>query len=173
MHIHWLFVPNTLSHWVASMSSIVSFTLGIVELIRNKKIESWIFFAIAGLFLIVAFDQAWQDEHRNSEIMKVEKSKAESDMTFWKDQSYSKDASLRTRDELLVKNYGVLADTQSSMATLSNRLLDVAKPEPLKIDVMRWRLPVNSDQPKWQITAMGIGRDSQQDYLARQRHSYV
>jgi hypothetical protein len=59
------------------------------------------------------------------------------------------------------------------MATLSNRLLDVAKPEPLKIDVMRWRLPVNSDQPKWQITAMGIGRDSQQDYLARQRHSYV
>ena len=138
---HWLFTVNVLAHWVASMSSIVSFTLGIVELVRNRKTEAWVFCAIGGLFLIMAFDQAWQDEHRNSQILTEEKSTATSQKNFWENQSYQKDISLRTRDELLTKNYGVLAQTQSSLADLSNKLVDVVKPEAFKVNVMRWQIP--------------------------------
>jgi hypothetical protein len=61
-----------------------------------------------------------------------EKASLWSERDFWKQQSYSKDDSLRKKDDLLGKNYGVLAETQSSLATLSNRILDLAK-EPLKI----------------------------------------
>lgn len=95
MHNHWLFAWNVLAHWVASMSSIVSFTLGVVELLRNRKTEAWIFWAIACLFLTMAFDQAWQDEHRNAELLKTEKSSAVGDREFWKSQSYEKDSALR------------------------------------------------------------------------------
>lgn len=142
MYNHFLFVWNVAAHWVASMSSIVSFTLGIVELVRNKKVESWIFFAVAALFLIMAFDQSWQDEHKNSGMLKSEKADAVSAKNFWENQSYQKDASLRVRDELLAKNYGVLSETQSSLTELSNKLVDVVKPEPFKVEVMRWQLPV-------------------------------
>ncbi len=108
---------------------------------KDKKVESRIFFAIGAFFLVYAFDQAWQDEHRKVQTLIGEKAFLFGERDFWKNQSYEKDASLRTRDDLLTKNYGVLAETQSSLATLSNRMLDVAKPAPLKIDVMRWRIP--------------------------------
>jgi hypothetical protein len=140
-HPQLLFIYNVAAHWVASMSSVVSFTLGIIETIRNRKTEGRIFFSVAGLFLILAFDQAWQDEHRNSELLKAEKAVASSEKNFWESQSYQKDNSLRVRDELLTQNYEVLAQTQSSLAELSNKLVDIAKPAPFKADVMRWKIP--------------------------------
>jgi len=60
---------------------------------------------------------------------------------FWKGQSYEKDASLRTRDELLAKNLNALTQTETSFAALSNRLLDVAGPTARKLDVQRWKIP--------------------------------
>jgi hypothetical protein len=93
------------------------------------------------LCLIIAFDQAWQDERNNVKVLIGEKSTLWQERDFWKDQSYAKDTSLRNRDELLGKNYGVLADTQSSLANLSNRPLDVAGPVPRKIDALRWKIP--------------------------------
>lgn len=140
MHDHWLFTWNVLSHWVASMSSIVSFTLGIVELVRNKKTESWVFFAVAFLFLIFGFDQAWQDEHRNAEMLKAEKSSTISEREFWKQQSYDKDQTIQQRDQLLAQNYTALIGEQStanksheSLSKLANKILDITKPEPLRI----------------------------------------
>lgn len=141
MHNHFLFIGNVFAHWVATMSSVVSFTLGIVEYVRDRKTEAWIFTIIASLFLIVSFDAAWQDEHRNANLLTAEKASAYGEREFWKQQSYAKDASLRNRDDLLAQNFGVLQQTQSSLATLSNRLLDVAKPEPFHADVMRWQIP--------------------------------
>ena len=111
------------------------------EHVRQKKIESWAFFAIGILCFVFAFDQAWQDEHNNVKVLIGEKTVLWQERDFWKDQSYAKDASVRGRDELLEKNYGVLADTQSSLTKLSNRLLDVAGPAPLKIDAHRWQIP--------------------------------
>jgi len=152
MHEHWLFAGNALSHWVASMSSIVSFTLGIVELVRNKKIESWIFFAIAGLFLIVGFDQAWQDEHRNSEVLKVDKSSAISEREFWKQQSYDKDHTIQQRDQLLGQNYTALVgeqttsnQTQQSLTKLADKILAINKPVPQKFVIRR-----EDDAPKFE-----------------------
>jgi hypothetical protein len=137
---HWLFFRDVMSHWVAAMSSIVSFTLGIVEYLRNRKTEGWIFAAIACLFLFVAFDQAWQDEHRNSIVLIGEKRASVSDAAFWKDQSYAKDEELRVRDDLLEKNYTALIgeqktanESQSSLARLSGKILDIGKPVSLSV----------------------------------------
>ena len=123
------------------MSSIVSFTLGIVELFRNRRTEAWIFWSIAVLFLIVAFDQAWQDEHRNTSLVIGEKSSAVGEMNFWKEQNYAKDDAVRTRDHLLAQNYTALIgqqttsnNAQQSLAQLSQRILEIDKPGKLKID---------------------------------------
>ncbi len=130
------------------MSSIVSFTLGIVEYFRDRKLEGWIFAVIASLFLIVACDQAWQDEHRNAQQLVAEKRTADSEKEFWKIQSYNKDAALSSRDDLLAKNFTVLGQTQtvlgqtqSSLASLSSKVLEITKPEHFHIYMTGEKLP--------------------------------
>ncbi len=132
MREHWLFVWNVLSHLVASMSGVASFIMATVEHARQKKIESRMFFIVGVICLIVAFDQAWQDEHRNSQVLIVEKSAIYSERDFWKQQNYEKDAALRSRDQLLGQNFTALTETQksasatqSSLAELSNKILDL------------------------------------------------
>jgi hypothetical protein len=145
MHnIHWLFISNVLAHWISFMSSIVSFTLGIIEYVRNRKTEGWIFGVVACLFLLVSFDQAWQDEHRNSQALTAEKSAAIEERNFWNDQSYQKDGSLRSRDQLLAQNYAALIveqttanNTQASLSQLSAKILDFNKPEMQKYSYRR------------------------------------
>lgn len=129
MHNHLLFFGNVCAHLVASMSGLVSFIFAIVEHIRSKKIETWAFVVVGTLCLLVAFDQAWQDEHRNSEVLKSEKVAAASDRNFWKQESYTKDASLQQRDLMLGQNFSVLSQTQASLAALSSKVLDINKPE--------------------------------------------
>jgi hypothetical protein len=142
MHPHWLFIGNVAAHLVALMSGIASFLMATWEHWKKRKIESRVFFFVGVICLCVAFDQAWQDEHRNSQLIIEEKALLSSQNGFWKEQSYAKDAALRSRDELLGKNFGVLANTQLSLADLSNRLLDVTGPGPRKIDVMSWKIPI-------------------------------
>ena len=76
MHEHALFAGNVLAHLVASMSGLVSFVLSVVQAIRKKEIATWIFFGIGCLCLLVAFDQAWRDEHRNVEAVTQSKADA-------------------------------------------------------------------------------------------------
>jgi hypothetical protein len=66
---HWLFIRNVSAHLVASMSGNASFGVAIYEAIKDKKVESRIFFAIGAFFLVYAFDQAWQDEHRKVQTL--------------------------------------------------------------------------------------------------------
>jgi hypothetical protein len=87
------------------------------------------------LLVLIAFYQSWQDEHRIVAQLIVEKSGIVREREFWKNQSFQKDASLRIRDELLGKNVSALSDTQTSLASLSNRLLDIGKPERLNISI--------------------------------------
>lgn len=150
MHNHWLFIGNVLAHWVAFMSSIVSFTIGIVEYVRNRKTEGWIFAGIAFLFLLVAGDAAWQDEHRNSQVLIAEKASLFSEKDFWKEQSYEKDEALRSRDELLAQNYAALIGeqgaankAQESLANLSGKVLELGKPKPFEWHAMA----LESDEP--------------------------
>ncbi len=148
MHNHWIFIGNVLAHWVAFMSSIVSFTLGIVEYWRDRKTEGWVFAAVAFLFLLVACDSAWQDEHRNSQVLIAEKRLAVQGENFWKDQSYQKDGSLRSRDQLLAQNYAALIGeqdtankTQDSLTKLSEKIFDMGKPLRLKWDSLALESP--------------------------------
>jgi hypothetical protein len=54
MHNHFLFAGNVLAHFVASMSGIASFMFAMYEHVRNKKIESRIFFGVGILCLVPA-----------------------------------------------------------------------------------------------------------------------
>src|ERR1017187_751099 len=130
MHNHWLFIHNVVAHLVGSMSGIVAFGFGIYEAIKTQKVASRVLFFIGALTLTVSFDQAWQDEHRNTQILIGEKEALWQERDFWKRQSYEKDDSLRERDALLVKDTTALADTQGSLAKLSSKILDISKPEP-------------------------------------------
>ncbi len=128
------FLLNVFAHWIAAMSSIVSFTLGIVEYFRDKKTEAKVFAVVASLFLLIAFDQAWQDEHRNVRTLISQRATAESESNFWKQQSYEKDTDLRSRDHLLEKNYSALIGEQATanqsqvaLASLSGKILDINK----------------------------------------------
>lgn len=132
MHNHFLFIGNSFAHLVASMSGIASFIFAIIEHIRKKQIETWAFAIVGSICLIVAFDQSWQDEHRNAEVLIAEKSSLVSERDFWKNQSYEKDVSLRQVNSLLAQNYGALIgeqttanQTQQSIASLSSKILAV------------------------------------------------
>jgi len=112
------------------MSGLVSFGVAIYEALKKKKFETWAFFAIGGICLIVAFDQSWQDEHRNAQVLIAEKSSLVSERDFWKAQSYDKDTSLRQVQSLLAQNYGALVGeqttankTQQSLANLSSKIV--------------------------------------------------
>jgi hypothetical protein len=130
MRVHLLFSYNVLTHLVASMSGFVSFCLAIYEAAKGKKFETWAFFVIGAICLIVAFDQSWQDEHRNAEVLIAEKSALTSERDFWKAQNYDKDSALRQNQNLLSQNYGALIGeqttankSQQSLADLSGKIL--------------------------------------------------
>jgi hypothetical protein len=74
MQLHILFVGNVAAHWVALMSGIASVIVATYENIRNKPILARWFWVVALVCLAAACDGAWQDEHRNTETVKAEKS---------------------------------------------------------------------------------------------------
>jgi hypothetical protein len=156
MHDQLLFAKDVFAHLVASMSGVVSFIFAMVEHARGKKIESWAFFAIGALCLIIAFDLAWQNEHDNVQVLIGEKSSLWQERDFWKQQSYDKDATLRTRDDLLAKNFTTLSQTEQSLSTLSTKLLEVTKPEPLRIIVAGERLPWYGGNQPHEMIMLGI-----------------
>jgi hypothetical protein len=150
-HLHNLgqFLWNVSSHLVASMSGIASFIFSAYEHAGKRKISSRVFLVVGILFLIVAFDQAWTDEHNNSTILIGEKAALVQERDFWKAQSYQNEASLHSRDQLLSQNYTALIGeqstangAQSSLAQLSKKILDIG--------AVQWSvttLPVDAPAP--------------------------
>lgn len=98
-------------------------------------------FAIAGILLYVAVYQAWIDEHHNTEMVVAQRAADQKERDFWKQQSYDKDAAIRTKDSLLEKNISALADTQTAFANLSNKVLDITKPQALEVNTSTLQIP--------------------------------
>ena len=46
---------------------------GLFEKFRHKETAKWLFWGLATVLLLVAFYQAWSDEHRNSQVLIDEK----------------------------------------------------------------------------------------------------
>jgi hypothetical protein len=62
------------SHLVALMSGISSFIFATISAVNKKPLVAKWFWAAGAICLIAACDGAWQDEHRNSQMMAQEKS---------------------------------------------------------------------------------------------------
>jgi hypothetical protein len=142
---HFTFIHYVLAHWIAAMSGAISLAIALYQAFRSRAIESRTYFIVAGLFIFVACDSVWQDEHRNTQTLITEKAALWSERDFWKQQSYQKDGTLREQGDLLTKNVNALTETQKSYADLSNRLLDVAGPAPSRLNVFRWKVPLTYD----------------------------
>jgi hypothetical protein len=76
MHEHWLFLGNVSAHLVALMSGIASVLITFWERIKSRPVARRAFLVIAGLCLLLAFDQAWRDEHKNAQILTDQKAEA-------------------------------------------------------------------------------------------------
>jgi hypothetical protein len=135
-----LFLRAVFAHWIAALGVLLTLTPLISDKWRRRIEEKFMknefslkhLWVVGFVFLFVAFYQAWQDEHTSAQQLIEEKRLLAVESNFWKDQSYQKDASLRTMSELLAKNFTTLSNTQQSFAQISGRLLDLAKPEPQK-----------------------------------------
>ena len=64
LQLHFLFLGNVATHWVALMSGIASVIVATWETIRGRSLLARGFAAVAVVCLMVACDMAWQDEHR-------------------------------------------------------------------------------------------------------------
>jgi hypothetical protein len=119
--------------WAGAISTVLTFlpqhALDKISVLLTKKR----LLIATVIFLYIGTYQVWMDERNNVNQLAAEKSSIYSESDFWKSQSYSKDDTIRTKDSLLETNYTVLLNTQSSLATLSNNILDAGKPQPLKI----------------------------------------
>ena len=107
--------------------------LALVEMVTLKwlhtPLEKKLFTGLTLLCLFISCFQAWVDEHHNAEELIKDKADIVGQREFWKGQSYAKDEAIRMRDGLLDQNFTTLSGTQSSLAQLSNKILDVTKPE--------------------------------------------
>ncbi len=70
---HLLFVGNVSAHLVALMSGIASFVLATVQAVKKHPLSEKLFWAAGAFCLFAAFDQAWQDEHRNTQVVAGER----------------------------------------------------------------------------------------------------
>ena len=108
--------------------------LALVELFMTKwlntPLEKRLFNVLVVGCLFVACFQAWVDEHHNAEELIKDKSHLAEEKGYWKGQSDAKDQSVR-------ENVSALSKTQSAFAELSNKVLDITRPEPLRIMVKK------------------------------------
>lgn len=70
---HLLFLGNVASHWVALMSGIASVIIALYETVKKSPIVARAFWLVALVCTMAACDQAWQDEHRNTQAAEADK----------------------------------------------------------------------------------------------------
>jgi hypothetical protein len=73
MQLLWLFIGNVFAHWVALLSGLASVSVAIWETIKKKTVSPKVFWTVALICLFVSCDQAWQDEHRNTQVVEDQK----------------------------------------------------------------------------------------------------
>jgi len=104
--------------------------LALVDLIAtkllHKPLEGRVFTYLGIGLLFVACFQAWIDEHSNSEQLIKEKSELVQQRNYWKALSDAKDQTIR-------ETVAALSKTQTAFADLSNKVLDITRPEPLRL----------------------------------------
>jgi hypothetical protein len=120
--------------------------LALVELFMTKwlntPLEKRLFNILVIGCLFIACFQSWVDEHHNVEELIKDKAHVSGEREYWRGQSDAKDQSVR-------ENVTALSQTQRAFADLSNKVLDITRPEPLRILVKTNRLsPLDSASKK-------------------------
>jgi hypothetical protein len=128
----FLYIKAVFAHWFATVGILLTLTPFVpdrtrkwVEVRMKQQFSLKHLWIVGAVLLGIAFYQAWVDEHYNATQLIKDKDSISRDMEFWKNQSYAKDEAIRKRDELLDKNFTTLTETQRSLTTLSNTILNL------------------------------------------------
>jgi hypothetical protein len=68
-----------MAHWLFTFGGIAMVAFGLWEKYKHKETAKWMFWGFAVLLLLVAFYQAWLDEHHNTAVVIAEKATAVGD----------------------------------------------------------------------------------------------
>jgi hypothetical protein len=68
-----LFISAVVAHWLVTFGGVAMVGFGLWEKYKHKETAKWIFWGLAVVLLVVAFYQAWSDEHHNTEVVIGEK----------------------------------------------------------------------------------------------------
>ena len=71
-----LFVSAVVAHWMVTFGGVAMVIIGLIERYKHKETTKWIFWGSAAVLLLVAFYQAWSDEHSNTQAVIAEKAQA-------------------------------------------------------------------------------------------------
>jgi hypothetical protein len=75
-----LFVSAVAAHWLFTFGGIAMVVFGLYEKFKHKETAKWVFWGLAVVLLLVAFYQAWSDEHANAAVVIEEKARAIGDL---------------------------------------------------------------------------------------------
>jgi hypothetical protein len=136
----WLFITDLFHQILFYFGGVAAMGLLLWEKFSEKPVPwRWISPILLGCLFVSCY-QAWLDEHRNSEQLIEEKLNISRQLGFWEGQSFAKDDAIRVRDQLLLQGLQTLGSTQQtenqtqqSLTSLSGKILDLTKPQPLEI----------------------------------------
>jgi hypothetical protein len=154
MGIHFLFIGNVAAHLVALMSGIATFGIAIWENIKKHPIRARSFWIVSAFFLLVAVDQAWQDEHRNSEVLIGQKSAVYAEKNACEQQQAIREAYTRGLEGNTLKQQQSIEEQrnfnskqQDTLNTCVVSLVSATKPEKFAVFARGVRLPVSRSLP--------------------------
>lgn len=162
MSEHSLFALNVLSHLVALMSGIVSFGLALWAEIKKKPHHSLVFWIIGGLCLIIAFDQSWRDEHRNTQSVVEQKSELSAKLTacsidlraatdkatFFEEQTHTQQQTINGLQQTMAGQQQTANSQQTAMNSCVVALGQKAVGEPVNVSVWQEEIPNDPKGPK-------------------------
>ena len=131
-----LFIGALVNHWLFSFGGVVLVIIAVIERLRNKDTEAWVFWGAALVCLIVACYGAWVDEHNNAQAaMYGDLGKAEA----W--SKYNQCDKDRAVNDALAKSYQSRNNAEQDLFDKCILSLGNAnKPQPLRLKA-EWVLP--------------------------------
>jgi hypothetical protein len=152
-----LFIAALVSHWLFSFGGVVLVIIAVIERLRKKDTEAWVFWGAALVCLFIACYGAWVDEHNNAQAaMYGDRGKAEA----W--SMYNQCDKDRAVNDALAKSYQNRNNSEQDLFDKCILSLGNAnKPERLQFKA-QWVLPSLQNVETKRYLAVIVGATNKQ-----------
>jgi hypothetical protein len=128
-----LFVSAVAAHWLFTFGGIAMVAFGLYEKYKHKETAKWVFWGFAVVLLLVAFYQAWGDEHSNSALLIEQKASAWSQFNQCDKERLSKSLLNDQFVRRIDSQQGIIDSQLSTVTSCIATLTKANLPEPLRI----------------------------------------